>query len=160
MAKGDPYHELDVFKLTGVKVPKDKEEEALEAAASLIKESVLSYTGAGQTSVQGGKWKRKLTPEYAKRKSEESTANFANLELNGDLLDAFDVRVQGRKIVMEVTGDQVEKAEGNLLGSYGRSPDDSKAREFMPHKRGQQLRKEIVSDLKELLEGYADGQED
>ena len=160
MAKGEPYHELDVFKETGVSVPKARQREALEASANYLKEQILSFTGEGKTSVQGGKWKRKLEPEYAKRKKEESSVGFANLELNGDMLDALDVKPKGGKLVIEVGGDQAAKAEGNLLGSYGRDENPANAREFMPHKRGQHFRKEIVNGLREILQEYADGEED
>lgn len=163
MAKGEPLHTLDVFKETGVTVPKKNQREALEAAASYIQEQILLNTGEGKTSVQGGKWKRKLTPEYAKRKADESSANFANMELSGDMLDALEVRAEGGKITIEVTGDEAAKAEGNLLGSYGRDPDPSQAREFMPHARGQKLKKDIMAGVAEILESYAeesDGQED
>ena len=160
MAKGDPFHQLDVFKETGIKVPKENQREALEASAAYIKEQILLNTGDGKTSVEGGKWKRKLEPEYKKRKGEESGVSFANLELSGDLLDALDVRVEGSKVTIEVGDGQEAKAEGNLLGSYGRDPDPSKAREFMPHARGQKLTKKIMEGVAEILEGFTDGKEE
>lgn len=156
MAKGDPHFIVDVFKETGIKVPKANQQAALEESAEYIKEQILSNTGDGKTSVEGGKWKRKLTPEYKKRKGEESTATFANLELHGDMLDALKVEPKGGKVEIEVTGDQKDKAEGNLLGSYGRSPDPSKAREFMPHARGQKLTKEIMKGVAEILRSHAE----
>lgn len=160
MAKGDPLHTIDIFKETGIKVPKKNQREALEASAEFIREQILLNTGEGKTSVQGGKWKRKLSKGYADKKADESTANFANMELSGDMLDALEVRAEGGKVTIEVTGDQADKAEGNLLGSYGRSPDPSQAREFMPHARGQKLKKDIMEGVAEILQEYADEQED
>lgn len=156
MAKGDPTHVVDVFKETGVKVPKKNQRAALQDAATFIHEQILSNCGEGKTSVEGGKWKRKLSPEYKERKAQESTVTFANLELEGDLLDALKVKPDGGKILIEVGGDQRDKAEGNLLGSYGRSPDPSKAREFMPHARGQKLSKEIMEGVAEILREHAE----
>ena len=156
MAKGDPHHIVDVFKETGVKVPKKQQRAALRDAADYIHEQILSNCGEGKTSVEGGKWKRRLSPEYKKRKAEESTATFANLELEGDLLDSLTVKPADGKIEIQVSDDQRDKAEGNLLGSYGRAPDASKAREFMPHARGQKLTKEIMEGVADILREYAE----
>lgn len=144
---------FDPEKATGVSVPKNSREEALQDVADYVKEQVLSRTGEGRSSVKGGRWKRKLTPEYLKRKKQESGANFANLELGGDLLDAFETGVQGRKVFLAVEGDQAPVAEGNLLGSYGREPDPSKARQFMPIGE-QELAPEIMAGVKRILERY------
>lgn len=160
MAKGEPSTLIDVFKETGINVPKERRREALTAAADYIKEQILSRTAEGRTSVQGGKWKRKLSEEYKKIKEAETGISFANMELHGDMLDALDVVPEGDKVRIEVGADQADKAEGNLLGSYGRSEDPSKAREFMPHKRGQHLHKSIVDGLADILKEYADGQEE
>lgn len=158
--KGDPSTLIDVFKDTGISVPKAKRGPALEACADFIKEQILLRTSEGKTSVQGGKWKRTLSSGYKKEKLAETGVGYSNLELQGDLLDALEVSPESGKIRIQVSDDQAPKAEGNLLGSYGRNPDPSKAREFMPHARGQKLHKEILSGLKEILEGFADGEED
>lgn len=159
MAKGDPSTLVDIFKDTGITVPKAQRREALSAAADYIKEQILSRTADGKTSVQGGKWKRSLSPEYKKLKQAETGVGFANMELHGDMLDSFDVKPEGDRIRIEVGSDQVDKAEGNLLGSYGSSPDPAKAREFMPHVRGQKLHKEILAGVADILREYADAEE-
>ena len=156
---GEPKYEFDPFKETGVNVPPKRRREAAEAAAEYVKEQILLNTSEGKTSVQGGLWKKKLSPEYKKEKAEESGVSFANLELTGQMLDALDARVsRGNRIVVEISDrEQAAKAEGNLLGSYGQpSPDADKAREFMPHKRGQHLRQDIIKGVKEILKDYAD----
>lgn len=152
--KGDPSTLVNILDQLGLDIPKEKQREALERAADFIKEQILSRTADGKTSVAGGHWKRTLSPEYKKRKAEESGVAYANLELHGDLLDALEVRPEGGRIRIEVGADQAAKAEGNLLGSYGRSPDPEKAREFMPHVRGQRLHKEIMDGLKDLLSEF------
>lgn len=141
------------MKLTGVRVAKENQEDALEEVATFVKEQILSNTADGKSSVKGGRWKKKLTPGYLKKKKEESGVGYANLELTGDMLDAFDTSVVGRRVRLEVSGDEEGKAEGNLLGSYGRSPDPSKARQFMPL-GSQQLSPDIISGVKEILERY------
>lgn len=158
MAKGEPSVLIDVFKETGITVPKDKRKEALEAAADFIKEQILLRSGEGKTSVQGGNWKRSLTPEYKKVKAAESGVTFANLELHGDLLDALDARPESGKVRVEIDDQsQWGKAEGNLLGTYGRpSEHPDQAREFMPHKRGQKLHRDIMEGVAEILRDYAE----
>lgn len=160
MSKGDPYYEFNPFKETGISVPKESRAAALEECATYIKEKILANCGDGKTSVQGGLWKRKLSDGYAKIKKEESSSVFANLELHGDLLDSLDTFIKGQnKVVVAITDDsQLDKAEGNLLGSYGRTENPDNAREFMPHKRGQKLSEEIMEGVREILEGYSDGE--
>ncbi len=150
--------DFDPFKATGISrssIPAEDQANALEEAATLVKEMILENTGKGRTSVEGGEWKRSLTPEYKKVKAHESSSAFANLELTGDMMNAFDTLVKAGKIRLEVSADQADKAEGNLTGSYGRgSPDYSKAREFMPHRRGQKLDSDILDGVREVLERY------
>jgi hypothetical protein len=159
MAKGDAYHEFDPFKLTGVKPSKsrDSRDAALAEVADFVKESILNNCASGKTSIDGGLWKKKLTPEYKKEKLKESGVGFANLELHGDLLDSLDTKVAGKKIIIEITDSaELGKAEGNLIGSYGRDPNPDNAREFMPHKRGDRLTPEIMRGVKEILQQYED----
>lgn len=151
---GEPTYIFDPFKETGVDVPAENRREALEAAADYVKEQILLFSGEGKTSVAGGLWKRGLSPEYKEEKAEESSVTYSNVELTGDMMDALEVEPEGERLRVEITGDQRDKAEGNLLGSYGREPNEDKAREFMPHKRGQHFRKEIIDGLRELLESY------
>lgn len=154
-----PY-EFDPFKETGVdpdSVPKRELGNALRDCAEFAKEKVLANTAAGKTSVEGGQWKKKLSPDYKEVKAEESSVTFANLELTGALMDSFDAKpsVRRRTITLEVSEDQEGKADGNLTGSYGQGrPNYSRAREFMPHRRGQSLSPEIVEGMRKILERY------
>ena len=148
--------DFDPMKLTGIKVPKEDQGDALEDVATYVKEQILSRTAEGRTSVKGGRWKRKLSPEYLKKKREETGVGYANMEFSGDMLDALDTSVSGTKVRIEIAGEEAGKAEGNLLGSYGGEPDPSKAREFMPYKRGQELSPEIMAGVKQILKRYED----
>lgn len=148
--------DFDPMKLTGVKVPKADREDALDEVATFVKEQILSKTAAGETSVKRGRWKRELSPEYKKIKKEESSSGFANLELSGDMLDALDTAVVGRRVRIEITDESQEgKAEGNLLGSYGGEPNRANAREFMPQ-GNQELAPDIMAGVKQILKRYED----
>lgn len=157
-----PY-EFDPFKVTGVDpstIPARDLGAAMRDAAEFAKEKVLSNTAAGRTSVDGGVWKKKLSKEYKGVKAEESSVTYANLELTGQMMDSFDasVSVRRRTITLEVDEDQEGKADGNLTGSYGKGRADySRAREFMPHRRGQKLTPEIIEGMRKILERYGKG---
>jgi len=145
-------YEFDPLK--GSDVPKKEKPKALEEIAQFVKEQVLSYIGDGKSPVSGGNWKKSLTKEYKKIKGQESSVNFANLELSGDLLDALDVVVKSNgKLSLEVSGDQAGKAEGNNIGSYGRDPNPKNARRFIPLS-GETLKKQIVDGIKDIIQDY------
>lgn len=147
---------FDPFKLTGVKVPLSRREDALEAVANYLLESSLMEIGAGRSPVAGGPWKRSLTPEYKKKKAEESSVTFANAELSGDLLDALKAEPSSsNRIFYGVEGDQAGKAEGNNIGSYGRDPDESQARRIIPTD-GETFKPSIVAGMREVLEDFVD----
>lgn len=151
---------FDPFEAAGIdpsEIPRGDRREAAEAAAAYVKEQILSYTAQGKTSVEGGLWKKKLTPEYKKEKAKESSVTYANMEESGQMLDALDVEaMSSKKIKILIDGDQADKAEGNLLGSYGRTPNPDNAREFMPYTDSMQLRSEILSGVRDILESYAE----
>lgn len=152
--------EFDVFDKLGKRPGRGKIREAQEEIKDFIKEQVLSQIGDGKSPVAGGPWKKSLSKEYKKRKGEFSSVNFANLELSGDLLDNLDVVSKGGgKFSIQVKGssDLVGKAEGNNIGSYGRDPNASKARRFIPLK-GETFKRSIWSGVKEILEDL-DGEE-
>lgn len=144
--------QFDPIAETGIKVPKDKREQALEEVATFVEESVLKNTGDGRTSVKGGKWVRGLTEEYAKKKGEESSADFANLELTGDMLDTLKTGVRGKKVFIEVDESERGKAEGHLTGKYGKRS-RIRPRQFMPV-GGQELSPEIMNGVKRILKRY------
>jgi hypothetical protein len=150
-------YKFNPFKETGVDVPKDRREEAAQAVAEYVLEQIHSYSADGKTSVAGGLWKRKLSKGYLKEKEHESSANFANLELTGELMDSLEADANSRgDVTVSVPSDQAGKAEGNLIGSYGREEDPKKARQFMPYKDGQRFRREILSGIKDILQEFTD----
>lgn len=152
--------EFDPFKLAGIDpddIPKKERKAALRDVATYVQEEILSNTAAGTPSVEGGKWKKKLSPGYKEVKKEESGVTIANLELTGEMMDSFQAKanIAAETITLKVSADQAGKADGNLTGSYGESRADySRAREFMPHKRGQKLTEEIVDGIRDILERY------
>lgn len=137
---------------TGIIVPKKKRQEALEEVAEFVKEQTLQRTGEGRTSVKGGRWVKGLTPEYKKKKAEESSVDFANLELQGEMLDSLNTGVRGKKVFIEVGEDQRGKAEGHLTGKYGKHS-SIRPRQFMPV-GDQELAPEIMAGVRKILKRY------
>lgn len=151
MAKFKPY-QIDILKELNLDIPKDKQKEALQAASEFLKETMLDYIGEGKSPVQGGRWVRSLSPEYKKKKLEESGIDYSNLELTGGFLDKLSVDVSGSKIVVDVDADDYGRAEGFITGQYGESS-KIKPRQFSPQK-GESFKKQILNDLKELLSEF------
>ena len=148
--------EFNPFTRTGIRVPSDKREEALEEVSEFVRESVLDFVGNGRSPVAKGAWRRGLTKEYKKVKSGVSSALFANLELSGDLLDSVDSRVDGNKVITGVENGQAGKADGNNRGTYGGKGSPKFAREFIP-KRGQTFKRSIMAGVRDILKSFKDG---
>lgn len=151
MAKFKKY-QFDPIKDLDLNIPKDRQREALQAASEFLKETMLDYIGDGKFTVSGGKWVKSLSPEYKKKKLEESGIDYSNLELTGSFLDNLSVEAKGSKIVIDVDPDDYGRAEGFITGQYGDSS-KIKKRQFMPQP-GEEFRKEILNDLRSLLEEF------
>ncbi len=150
-------YDFDILDDLGIEIKKENKEDALEQASELLKTLMLEYIGEAKSPLSNGLWKPGLSKKYKKIKGDLSSSNIANLELSGDLLDSLSVHPVGGKIRIEIPSDQAGKAEGNLIGSYGREPDPKKAREFMPHDEftsTTEFKRPIISKLKALLEEF------
>lgn len=148
---------FDPFELAGVEVPRTKRDQAARAIADFVREEVLDHCGAGKSPVAGGSWKRSLSPEYKKKKLETSGVGFANMELDGDMLDALNVvKTRGGKLSLEVGGSQAGKADGhNNHSGKSKLP----AREFIP-KKGETFNKSILAGIRAIAMEYTDDGEE
>ena len=75
-------------------------------------------------------------PEYNDeyRKAMKGNQRRVDLTLSEEMLDSIEVlKITGRKVTLgfEAGSEQNAKAEGNQIGSYGRSPNPKKARPFL-----------------------------
>lgn len=153
-------YKFNPIKDLGLDIPRDKQAEALDAAATYLKEIMLDYIADGKSPVSGfGKFPR-YTKAYENIKSEQSSSSTVNLELSGEMLDALDVKVDGKKLVVDVFGDEEVrgKAEGNNLGTYGTNePIKGKARRFIPvSSEDETFKRDVLSKLKDVLSKYED----
>lgn len=148
-------YSFDPFKGVG-RPGRGKVAAAKREIADYVLEQLLDHIGDARSPVEGGPWKADLTPEYAERKSEESSAVFANLELTGELLDSLKVKNDGKNLKITVEGGSRlrGKAEGNNIGSYGKGRGNrSKARRFVPL-RSEKLNREIRDGIKEIAREF------
>lgn len=138
--------------LDGFDIDPDLKGEALSLIADFVKEKVLSYVGSGESPVAGGKWQRKLSPAYKKRKDEISGVGFANMELTGAMLDALEVVDHKGVLALEISGEEAAKADGhnNFSGDSKLPP-----RQFIPNaKKGQNFKRDIISGMAEIALQY------
>lgn len=151
--------EFDPFVLANVKKPKGaSKSEILEInseVAEFILDAALDKIGSGSSPVRSGRWKRSLSKRYKKVKGDFSSANFANMELHGDMLDALKAKTKkGGKIEFGITkASETGKADGhnNHSGKSKLPP-----REFIP-KKGGSFNKDIMAGIKDILGDFADG---
>lgn len=119
---------------TRIEIPEDFGPQEREELAFEILEFIRNRAAKGKGI--GGK----LFPEYSKAYKESLDFSIArkgstpNLKLSGDMLDAMDLLSHKKGSILigfENGSEENGKAEGNQLGSYGRSPDKKKARPFL-----------------------------
>lgn len=84
-------------KLTKAKIEEESDRKKVaEEIGELIRDFILDKAASGKSPVKEGKWHKPLSKSYKKRKANESSAGFANLELSGDLLDSLDYTVDDK----------------------------------------------------------------
>lgn len=140
----------------GMKLDDDARSAAIDEAASLVKEQLLSYIGDAKSPVKGYGAFKGLSKEYQKFKEEHSSSAIPNLELYGDMLDALQVRAtdDGRlQIVIE--GHQADKADGHCQLTGRESDNPLPLRRFIPHAgHGETLAPAILSAVRHIGQQY------
>ncbi len=148
-------YEFDPFELAGVEAPTGRKlSRALDAIAEFVEGETLNYIAEGKSPVSGGAWKRTLSKEYKERKVAQGGSNFANMELDGDLLDGYQVKRKGDKIVAGWEGSEAPKADGhnNFSGKSELPP-----RESVPNeKKNQTYKRDILRGIKQIAEEFAE----
>ena len=153
-------YEFDPFDLVGVEPPKSKSkrDEALAEIADYVKLETLNYAADGRTPVSGGKWKRSLSADYKDIKKAAGGTDYADMNLEGDMLDSFDVTQKGKKLQAGWNGGaEADKADGHNNFS-GKS--ELPARESVPNsKKGQTYKREILKGIKQIAEDFSDAED-
>lgn len=134
-----------------IDIPTDLPPAAREELADLVIEHIVDRTQRG-IDKNGSKFPA-YSKDYVKSLDFQiagKSKNKVNLQLSGDMLSALQLlnhKNGSLTVGFERGAEENDRAEGNILGSYGRSPNPSKARDFL----GIQDKK-----LKELIEYVKD----
>lgn len=150
-------YEFDPFEETSLNAPEKKSSrrDALKEIAEYVRDELLQYYGDGESPVSRGKWKSKLSSEYAKLKEEISGVDFANMELYGDMLDSLEYKITGNKIQIGwFGGEEGAKAYGHQTG-YDGHPTIKKGpvRQLLPNE-GERLRPDIREGMKQIAKEF------
>lgn len=132
-------------------IPEDNQTEAADDVAQYLIESILDYIGDSKSPVAGGSFKAELSKAYAEREGKEK----ANLDLNGDMLNALTFKVNyatGTITIGIFEEDQAIKSFNHNTG------DTLPQRQFIPGE-DELLKAEIIRGVGRILEEY-NGQEE
>lgn len=150
-------YEFDPFKETKVEQPDNRRDKnsALKEIAEYVRDELLQHYGDGESPVAGGKWKRRLSKDYAELKKEISGSNFANMELYGDMLDSLEYRIEGGKIKIGwFSGEEAAKAYGHQTGYEGHPTiKNGPVRQLLPE-QGQKLKPDIREGMKQIAQEF------
>ncbi len=83
---------------------------------------------------EGDRARPKNFPAYSKKYADWKGQDNVDLTLSGDMLDALKVLSHKKGSVLigfDSGSKENDKAEGNITGSYGKSPNPRKARDFL-----------------------------
>jgi hypothetical protein len=134
-----------------IEIPEKLPPSAREELGDLIIEHIVDRTQRGKD--KNGKDFPSYSESYVKSldfKIAGKSKNKVNLELSGDMLAAIQL-LSSKKgkltIGFERGADENGRAEGNILGSYGGTPNKSKARDFLGIEK--EKLKELVKYVKE-----------
>jgi hypothetical protein len=139
----------------------DKKRNLKQDVGEMIVDLILEKASSIESPVQGGKWKKELSPEYKKIK-QKMAPGVPNLELTGKMLDALKFKPYRDGVEVGLFKDA---GETNLLKSQNHNKWNKKAhksktpeRQFIPRK-GQKFKKEILNELKTLAKEVVDDQD-
>ena len=147
--------------LKGVKL--SDRESAMSEVAEYLEDTILDKLSKGESPVKGQPTKfRGLSESYKKIKTKISGSTKPNMELFGDMLDDFSVKVKGNSLTIGIHKDASDesklKAENHNKFTK-RSMKRKKGkyivpkRQFIPKKK-EKFRPAIRKELKEIAENY------
>lgn len=133
--------------------------EALKEIGEYLKTTILDHAGDLKTTVKGGAYKKSLSPAYKKFK-DDFASPVPNMELSGDMLDSLDYEYNIASGTVEVgffDYDQAQKADNHNKFTTNALATDVPARQLIPKNGRDELRPEILQDIKDILDDYRDG---
>lgn len=128
--------------------PRLKKKIQNEVGEYLIEQTELALSKA-QSPVQGESFGT-LTKKYAAKKKAEGLRPIANLDFNGDMIDALSFEPTENGIAFGVFGDEAPKADGHNKLSGKKNPFLTTQRRFLPDE-GQHFKKPIEKEIERIV---------
>lgn len=129
-------------------VPEADIAEVVDEVGAYLVESILDYVGEAKSPVAGGEYESKLSTDYADR--EKGGDTLANLDLNGDMLNAltFEPDYENGTVKVGIFDEtQAIKAYNHNVG------DTLPQRQFIPTE-DELLKAEILRGVKRIIDEY------
>jgi phage gpG-like protein len=146
-------YEFDPFKESNLDRPESKRElrSALREIAEYVKDELLQHYGDGESPVSGKGRFKQLSKSYEEFKKKHHGSAMPNMELNGDMLDSIEYKIQGNKILIGwFDSDESAKAYGHQSGYKGHPTiKNGPVRQLLPNS-GQKLKPDIREGIKAI----------
>lgn len=129
-------------------VPDSLRSDLVNEVGDYLVQSILDYVGEAKSPVAGGKYKATLSESYAN--SQKMGDTMANLDLNGDMLNAltFKTNAENGTVTVGIFEDT------QAIKSYNHNTGDTlPQRQFIPGE-DQLLKAEIIRGVRRILQGY------
>lgn len=136
---------IDIFE--NIKVNESLKKKVAKEVGEYLVEQTLLAASQRRSPVEGGQWKKSLSPAYAKLKQKEVGNKLANLELSGQTLDSLDYKIEDGNIVLGVFGDRAPVLDGhNNLSGKSLLPE----RKLLP-KKGEFYKSSISKEMEKII---------
>lgn len=137
-------------------------QEAKEQVADYLEDTILDYLSQGISPVTGKPFIG-LSKNYKKIKAKISGSTKPNMELHGDMLDDFEVRIKGNEVSFGFHTDAHDKsklkAENHNKFTVRSRKTKLPERRFIPYK-DQKLHKDIMQDIAEIINDLSEDDAD
>lgn len=129
-------------------IPRSDRKAALSDIGEFIRDSILDYVGEGKSPVSGQGSFKKLNKSYAD--NEKAGDRLANLDLNGDMLDALTFKTNANSGTVKVG--IFKKSEA--IKAYNHNVGDTlPKRQFIPDEK-QNFKEEIRRGIRRIIDDY------
>lgn len=152
-----PRNDVSVKIPISPKLTKDQREVLADDIIDYIVDRTKSGKGKNNRRWSGSKanvysdsYKNSL--DFKQKRSKRSV----NLELSGDMLTALEAKNKKGEITIQIPHGASEwaRAKGNILGSYGKKPNSSKARNFLELGWSDMAKIEKMTPKNKLVDSY------
>ena len=154
--RGRYSYEFDPFEMAGLDRDRDLPRDVLEDIADYVQTKMLDKIGAATSPLAGQARFKALSKEYAKFKRDFGPAK-PNLELYGDMLDAFEARPISSRNSIKL---EFNEREQSLKAENHNEGKTLPARPFFPRSKDEQLKADIRQGVRGIIRDYLAESED